>query len=71
MAEEESTMTDPIGIGELGRSLIRIERKLDGSLADHETRLRALERWMYVAIGSGAAGAAAGIGALIQGTLGP
>lgn len=65
-------------VGELARTnartLIRIEVdlvalnvKIDGLVGDHEARIRALERYMYLAIGSGLAGAAAGVGALLRG----
>lgn len=54
-----------VTLGEVARTVARIERKLDSELADHEQRLRQLERYMWGAIGTGAAGAASGIGALV------
>lgn len=38
---------DDVTLGELGRSLARIEAKVDTVTGDHEKRLRAVERWMY------------------------
>lgn len=34
-------------MGEIGRSLGRLEHKIDRSLEDHENRLRRAERWVY------------------------
>lgn len=34
-------------IGEVGRTVLRLEAKIDGALADHENRLRRVERWVY------------------------
>lgn len=34
-------------LGELGRSLARMEAKLDAVTGDHEKRLRNVERWTY------------------------
>lgn len=34
-------------MGEIGRSLGRLEAKIDRSLEDHEQRLRRTERWVY------------------------
>lgn len=50
---------------ELGRSLVRIEAKLDTVNIDHERRIRTLERWMYVNLGLAVAGATTGIGGLL------
>lgn len=38
---------DDVSLGELGRSLQRIELRLDVVTGDHETRLRKVERWVY------------------------
>lgn len=34
-------------VGELGRSIQRIELKIDSQLTDHEQRIRRMEAWMY------------------------
>lgn len=34
-------------LGEIGRSLHRVEQRLDKVLDDHEVRLRKVERWVY------------------------
>lgn len=50
--------------------LARIETKLDLALttkADHERRLRAVERWMWGAVGLGGAGALSGLWSLVGG----
>jgi hypothetical protein len=52
---------DEVTNSELSRSLVRIEQKLDTVTGDHERRLRTVERWMYVAMGLGGAGAASGV----------
>lgn len=39
-------MDDPT-IGEVGRTMLRLEAKVDLTLADHEARLRKTERWVY------------------------
>ena len=61
MSEDEMTN------GELTRTLVRIERKLDEVTSDHEKRLRTVERWMWTAAGTGLVGAAAGLSALLNG----
>lgn len=38
---------DDVTLGELGRSLARIEAKVDTVTGDHEKRLRNVEKWMY------------------------
>ena len=50
---------------ELARSLIRIESKLDKHSEDHEARIRRLEKFMYVSLGLGSAGATSGITSLV------
>lgn len=40
-------MTDEPTLGEIARTLARVEAKLDGIAADHEDRLRKVERWVY------------------------
>lgn len=35
-------------MGEVARTMQRIETKLDAVTSDHEKRLRSLERWMYL-----------------------
>lgn len=59
-------VSDEVTPAELGRSLARIEMKLDRAIDDHELRLRRLERWMWTAMGFGAVGAASGFGALMK-----
>lgn len=59
-------MDDDLTLGELARSLARIEHKLDQAIGDHETRLRRVERVMWVALGLAAAGGVSGIGTLLS-----
>ncbi|MBX6357645.1 MAG: hypothetical protein IRZ05_17555 [Micromonosporaceae bacterium] len=59
-------MDDDLTLGELARSLVRIEMKLDQAIGDHETRLRRVERVMWVALGLAAAGGVSGIGTLLS-----
>lgn len=42
-----SVTDDDVTLGELGRSLARIEAKVDTVTGDHEKRIRAVERWVY------------------------
>jgi hypothetical protein len=58
---------DEMTFGELSRILGRIEKKLDEVTNDHERRLRAVERWMWTAMGLSAAGAGTGIWSLLGG----
>ena len=53
-------------MAEIGRTVVRLELKLDRMTDDHERRLRFLERAVWVAAGLGGAGSASGIGALLQ-----
>lgn len=39
--------TDEVTMGEIVRSLQRIEARLDTVTGDHEARLRKVERWVY------------------------
>jgi hypothetical protein len=70
--EESSTMSGDheVTLGEVARTTMRIERKLDGLSDDHERRLRALERWMWGAIALGGAGSAAAINQLVHAVAG-
>lgn len=52
-------------LAELSRGQARIETKLDAALADHEGRIRSVEKWMWTAAGAGGFGALAGAGAAI------
>jgi hypothetical protein len=66
-------MTDPIDITDLRVTLARVEGKLDVALtssADHEERLRKLERaaWMAVGLATAAGGATGAISALLTGS---
>lgn len=62
--------TEDVTLGELARGQSRMEAKLDRVTLDHEIRLRRLERAVWLATGVGGAGAASGVGALIQGLVG-
>jgi hypothetical protein len=55
---------------ELVRTMDRIERKLDMITTDHESRLRRIERAVWVMTGVGGVGITSGVGALLQGVLG-
>lgn len=59
-------MGDEYSLGEVVRSIRRIEDKLDSQLRDHEQRLRALEAWMWRLAGAAAAGLVSGVGAWVQ-----
>ncbi|HET8581778.1 MAG TPA: hypothetical protein VFL65_00890 [Jatrophihabitans sp.] len=62
---DELTMT--IGAREIYDKIVHVETKLDAlPIADHETRIRALERWRYAAGGSLAMSAGAVVGVLAQ-----
>lgn len=60
---------DEMTHGELSRWLERVEGKLDKQLDDHETRLRKVEKFMYVATGLSAA-LGSGIGSFVGKTFG-
>lgn len=45
--------------------LKRVEHKLDKAIADHESRLRMIERAMFVALGLALAGGVTGVSALL------
>jgi hypothetical protein len=55
---------------ELGRSLTRIEGKLDKVTEDHEGRLRRVERTLYVTLGLAGAGVTSGVGSFIAALFG-
>ncbi len=38
---------EDVTLGEIGRTLVRIEQRLDKLGDDHETRLRRVEKWVY------------------------
>lgn len=40
-------MTDDMTMGEISRTLNRMEERLERVVDDHEGRLRRLERWSY------------------------
>lgn len=63
-------MPDEVTNAELSRSLIRIESKLDRVNEDHETRLRRVERALYISLGLAGAGSASGLGALLTTLIG-
>lgn len=56
---------DDVTNAELARSLVRIESKLDKMSEDHEARIRRLEKFVYITIGLGSAGATSGIASLL------
>lgn len=56
-------------MGEVARTLARIEQKLDAITSDHEQRLRRVERYVWVMTGVGATGATTGVASLVQGLL--
>lgn len=64
--EGEGLVSGDITPAELGRSLLRIESKLDRAIDDHEQRVRRLERWMWTAMGFGGVGALSGLTALLK-----
>lgn len=39
--------SEEVTLGEIARSLQRMELRLDTVTGDHETRLRKVERWVY------------------------
>lgn len=41
---EDARLTEGFTVKEI---LLRVEDKLDASIGDHETRIRALERWKW------------------------
>lgn len=51
--------------GELARLIARVEAKIDKVTEDHETRIRRVERVMYISVGLAATGATSGLSALI------
>lgn len=59
-------MSDDLTLAEIGRTLLRLEASLDRVSNDHESRLRYLERAVWVATGLGGAALASAIGTLIQ-----
>lgn len=60
MVDEEVTL------GEVVRSLTRIEARLDSKMDDHERRLRDLEKWKYALPPTVAIAAASVIAAIFQ-----
>lgn len=60
MAEEDVTL------GEVARSLARIEGKVDTITGDHERRLRDLEKWKYALPPTVAVAAASVIAAIFK-----
>lgn len=59
-------MSDEPTLSEIGRTMMRLEVKLDHAMNDIESRVRYLERAVWVATGLGGAALASAIGALIQ-----
>lgn len=63
-----------VTLGELARSMERIERKLDKSIDEHdndtntlERRVAALEQWRWFVVGAGAVGGASGLWSIFGG----
>lgn len=63
------TEGDAVTLAEVARGMIRIEQKLDRALADHEDRLRRLEKAVWIATGTGAAGFASSLVAVLTGLV--
>lgn len=61
---------DEVTNSELSRSLERIESKLDKVADDHEKRLRAVERTLYITLGLASAGVTSGVGTFIASMIG-
>jgi hypothetical protein len=61
-----SMVEDDVTLGELGRSLARIEARLDLITGDHERRLRDLEKWKYALPPTVAVAAASVIAAIFR-----
>lgn len=59
MSEEE------LAIAEIGRTLVRLEGMFDRVTADHESRLRYLEKAIWVATGLGSAALASAVATLV------
>lgn len=59
-------MSDEVTLAEIGRTVMRLEMKLDRTVEDHEGRLRYLERAVWLATGLGGAALASAIGTLLQ-----
>lgn len=59
-------MNDELTMAEIGRTMMRLESKLDRVTDDHEGRLRYLERAVWVATGLGGAALASAVGTLLQ-----
>ena len=57
---------EEITLGEMARSLQRIELKLDTEMNDHEARMRKLEQWMWATSALASAGAFSGLWAWIE-----
>ena len=67
-----TTTDDTQQLHEIALSVARMEGKLDGALAqgaDHEIRIRKLERALWVAAGAGAA-AGGGVSAIVSALTG-
>ncbi|MGW5637123.1 hypothetical protein [Streptomyces sp. NPDC003832] len=58
-----------VGLREDVRSLVQSREEVDETLADHEERLRSVERWKYT-VGTAAFGAIASAGITIAKALG-
>lgn len=59
-------MSDELTLAEIGRTMMRLETKLDRAMDDLESRVRYLERAIWVATGLGSTALASAIGTLIQ-----
>jgi hypothetical protein len=61
-----SGMSEEPTMAEIGRTMMRLEQKLDRTVDDHEGRLRHLERAVWIATGLGGAAMASAMGTLFQ-----
>jgi hypothetical protein len=61
---------DEVSNAELARWMMRVEAKIDLLAQDHEDRLRALEKAVWIATGLGGAALTSGVGAIVQGLVG-
>lgn len=58
------SMSEELTMAEIGRTMMRLEQKLDHHLGDLEGRVRYLERAVWVATGLGGAALSSAIGTL-------
>jgi hypothetical protein len=66
-AESAAMTGDDVTLGELRRTLARIELRQEGVVQDHEARLRRVERWVYAVPPTIVVSAAAVVVAIVRG----